>query len=224
MTLPLFEAVLFDMDGTLINTEILYMEEWRRAAATQGFELSEALWHRFLGRPTHECLQELKSDLGDGFSIEDHVAEWRPRLADRLSREIPVMPGARELLAYLATTDIHVTVVTSASRKSAETYLATAGLRKHFGTIVTWDDVTQGKPHPEPFLAGASLLGIEPQKCLAIEDTVAGIRSAFAAGTHPIMVPSLKQPDPDVAQMCRLKCDDLIGVRKHIETALSQRQ
>jgi len=217
MTLPDFDAVLFDMDGTLINTEIIYMEEWRRAAALQGFELSSDLWHRFLGRPTHECLQEMKNELGDGFNVEEHVAEWRPRLTQRLATEVPVMPGARDLLAYLSDSDVKITVVTSASRSSAETYLATAGLRPHFASIITWDDVTLGKPHPEPFLKGAALLQVPPSGCLAIEDTEAGVRSAHGAGTVPIMVPSLKQPAPDVEKLCHLKCETLLDVLAHIQ-------
>lgn len=220
MTLPTFDAVLFDMDGTLINTEILYMEEWRRAASLQGFELSDALWHRFLGRPTHECLQEMKNELGSGFSIEKHVAEWRPRLTVRLANEVPVMPGAHDLIKYLKSEDKKVTVVTSASRASAEKYLTTAGLRHHFEAIVTWDDVSEGKPHPEPFKAGAALLGTAPHKCLAIEDTEAGICSAHAAGCIPVMVPSLKQPKADVEDLCHLKCENLMEAHKHIQKAL----
>jgi len=219
MTLPDFDAVLFDMDGTLINTEIIYMDEWRRAAALQGFDLSSDLWHSFLGRPTHECLQEMKNDLGDGFSIEEHIAEWRPRLRQRLATEVPVMPGAHELLAYLTDRNIKITVVTSASRTSAETYLTTAELRQHFASIITWDDVSSGKPHPEPFLMGAALLEVSPGRCLAIEDTEAGVRSAHDAGTVPIMVPSLKQPEPDVEKLCHLKCESLFDVLTHIQGA-----
>ena len=218
MTLPDFDAVLFDMDGTLINTEIIYMEEWRRAAALQGFELSSDLWHRLLGRPTQECLQEMKNELGDGFNVEEHVAEWRPRLTQRLATEVPVMPGARDLLAYLSDSDVKITVVTSASRSSAETYLTTAGLRSHFASIITWDDVTLGKPHPEPFLKGASLLEVPPNRCLAIEDTEAGVRSAHGAGTVPIMVPSLKQPSADVEKLCHIKSESLSDVLTHIQS------
>jgi len=219
MTLPDFDAVLFDMDGTLINTESIYMDEWRRAAALQGFELSSDLWHRFLGRPTHECLREMKNELGDGFNVEEHVAEWRPRLTQRLATEVPVMPGARELLTYLDDSNVKTTVVTSASRSSAETYLSTAGLRPHFASIITWDDVSFGKPHPEPFLMGAALLGVSPSRCLAIEDTEAGVRSAHGAGAVPIMVPSLKQPGPDVEQLCHLKCKSLFDVLTYVQGA-----
>jgi len=223
MLLPDFDGVLFDMDGTLINTEALYMEEWRRAASCQGFELTDALWHRLLGRPTQECLVEIKNELGVGFNIEEHVAEWRPRLAERLANEIPVMAGARDLITYLQQNAVKITVVTSASRVSAETYLTTAKLRHHFDQIITWDDVTNGKPDSEPFRAGAALLGLPPERCLAIEDTEAGIRSAHGAGAIPIMVPSLKQPDAAIEKLCHIKCTTLVDVHRHIDDSLRQR-
>ena len=209
MSLPPFDAVLFDMDGTLINTEALYMEEWVRAAALQGYELTDALWHQFLGRPTEDCLTLMAKHFGPSFNVDAHVNEWRPRLADRLAAEVPLMPGAQALVSALKDRGTRLAVATSATRTSAHTYLTTAGLIGFFEHIVTWDDVTAGKPAPDPFLQAAERLGVVPARCLAIEDTEAGVRSAHSAGAFPIMVPSIKQPSADVRELCHLVLNDL---------------
>lgn len=220
MTLPSFDAVLFDMDGTLIDTERLYMEEWIRATELQGFELTDKLWQTMLGRPTVDCLRLMQEEFGQSFNVDAHIAEWRPRLNEKLQNHVPVMPGVVALLKDLKANDIALAVATSATRASAEAYLATAGLRTFFSHVITRDDVDQGKPHPEPFQKAAAALSVAPERCLAMEDTEAGIRSAHGSGAVPIMIPSMKQPDTDVANLCHLICEDMGQVHAHVRSAL----
>lgn len=220
MTLASFDAVLFDMDGTLIDTESAYLEEWVRAAKLQGFEITQDLWHQMLGRPTIDCHRLVQDAFGADFKLDVFATEYRSRLNDRLQDHVPVMPGVLNLLQDLKVQGTPLAVATSATRKSAEAYLSTAGLRDYFSHVITRDDVDQGKPHPEPFQKAAAALSVAPERCLAMEDTEAGIRSAHGAGTIPIMIPSLKQPANEIAELCHLICSDMQEVHEHLRPTL----
>ncbi|MAN62699.1 MAG: HAD family hydrolase [Parvibaculum sp.] len=220
MALASFDAVLFDMDGTLIDTESAYLEEWVRAADLQGFELTQDLWHQMLGRPTIDCHRLVQDTFGTGFNLDVFAAEYRARLNERLQEHVPVMPGVLDLLHDLTANGTPLAVATSATRKSAEAYLSTAGLRDFFSHVITRDDVDQGKPHPEPFQKAAAALSVAPERCMAMEDTEAGICSAHGAGAIPIMIPSLKQPADEIAELCHLICNDMREVHKLLRPAL----
>lgn len=204
-----FNAVIFDMDGTLIDTERHYIDAWRVAAADQGFDLTKQIAASLLGRPTADCIADLKGHFGPDFDTAHFQKTYRPLIEERFEQHVPLMPGAQDMLDRLSAAGVPLAVATSATRPSAEHYLSTAGIHARFQTIVTRNDVTHGKPHGEPFEKAARALGIAPQRCLAFEDTEAGIHSAHAAGTVPIMVPSMKQPSAHVAGKCHAVCASL---------------
>jgi sugar-phosphatase len=181
------KALLFDMDGVLINSIPAVERVWGRWAVEHGFDPEETV-RRAHGRPSIATLRDLLPE-GDT-EAENRVIE-RCEIED-LEGVVP-LPGARELLAALPA-DAWA-IVTSCTRKLAEVRLKAAGLPRpaHF---VTSSDITHGKPHPEPYLMGAARLGFAAQECLVVEDAPAGIESGKAAGARVI---AFQTTAPDAA-------------------------
>lgn len=171
------EALLFDMDGVLINSTPAVARVWARWAIERGFNPEEVV-ARAHGRPSLTTVKEYLPDA-------DHDAENREverrEIAD-LEGVVP-LPGALDLLSSLP--DDRWTIVTSCTRALAEVRIRAAGLPLP-KKLVTSNDITNGKPHPDPYLKGASKLGFSPSDCVVLEDVPAGVRSGKAAGAKVI--------------------------------------
>lgn len=170
-------ALLFDMDGVLINSTPAVARVWRRWAIEHGFNPEEVV-PRAHGRPSLTTVREYLPN-------SDHEAENREverREIEDVEGVVP-LPGALDLLASLP--EDRWIIVTSCTRALAEVRLRAAGLPLP-KKMVTSNDITHGKPHPEPYLKGASLLGFPPAECIVLEDVPAGIRAGKAAGAKVI--------------------------------------
>jgi HAD superfamily hydrolase (TIGR01509 family) len=130
---------------------------------------------------------------------------------------IPVKPGALEMIAHLRAAGLPMAVATSTGSRSARDHLSRAGILPHLVAVVGRDDVTQGKPHPEPYLKAAAHLGVEPALCLALEDSHNGVRAAAAAGTMTVMVPDLLPATEEMRRLCVHIASDLGEVRRMLE-------
>jgi HAD superfamily hydrolase (TIGR01509 family) len=215
MTLPRpLDAVILDMDGTLHDTEAVYIKALKQSVQTLGFSVSDEFCHSLIGIPGRECDAILQDHLGPSFRLADCnrlYIEHRDRL---LAEAIPLKTGAAELLDFLVAEAIPVAIATSSSRRTAEAHLARSGLRSRLSVVVTRDDVERGKPFPDLFLAAAAELRVDPTRCLAVEDSLHGVRAAFDAGMMPIMVPDLLQPTADIRPMCIHVASNLHEVRQ----------
>lgn len=179
-------AILFDMDGVLIDSTPAVARVWSQWAREHGFDPEETV-HRAHGRPSMTTIRELLPDA-------DHEAENREverREILDVEGVIP-LPGVVELLASLP--GDRWTIVTSCTRPLAEVRIRTAGISTP-GRIITAQDIKIGKPDPEPYLKGASMLGFAPQDCLVIEDASAGVRSGKAAGARVIAFQTTESND-----------------------------
>ena len=183
-------AVLFDMDGLLIDSEPLWLQAETAVMARLGSGWTEADQLALLGGSLDRTVHYLLAKAARPAPPE-LVGEWLMSGVTERVRDhgVPIQPGARELLAEVQAAGLPCALVTSSERRFMETVLASTGMR--FDALVCAEDVSVTKPDPEPYLLAAKLLGADPARCLALEDSPNGVASAEAAGCPVIAVPSL---------------------------------
>jgi HAD superfamily hydrolase (TIGR01509 family) len=210
-------AVILDMDGTLHDTETVYHTALKRAVETVGFAVTDSFCHSLIGIPGPETDLMIREHLGQGFPFADYDRHYRQYRDQALSTGVPLKTGAVELVDALGRGGFKAAIATSASRHAADLHLGRSGLRERLRVVVTRDDVARGKPFPDLFLRAAQLLDVSPAECLAVEDSLNGVRAAHAAGMMPIMVPDLIQPSDEVRALCVRVVPDLHEVLAIIE-------
>lgn len=202
----MIQAVIFDMDGTLIDTEKYYRVFWPKAMAEFGYSMSDeqALSMRSLGRPFAPA--RLKEWFGESV---DYVAIRQRRkelMEECLNREgIQAKPGAVELLTHLKKRGITTAIATATDLERTEKYLKMAGLDGYFDEIISATMVKEGKPSPDVYQYACERLGYPPEECIAVEDAPNGVLSAYRAGCKVIMVPDQTRPDAELKQ-CLYRC------------------
>jgi len=188
----LFKAVLFDMDGTLVDSEKLWDVAMHAFYAQKGGVLTDAVRETTVGGSAENVMRIVYDDLGLDPTPESMAesADWLHDYTGELFEQgLPWRPGAQELLQTLAASEIPLALVTNTRSILAEQALKTIG--SHYFTVtVCGDEVPDGKPHPAPYLRAAELLGVAAEDCLAIEDSVTGAQSADAAGCVVLVVPN----------------------------------
>ncbi|MDO0930362.1 HAD-IA family hydrolase [Streptomyces sp. DG2A-72] len=200
------QAVLFDMDGTLVDTERLWWQAVEQIAGGLGRRLTEADQPEVLGRPVEHTAAWLAG--ATGTPVAEIAHELHREFADRVRTGIVPRPGALELLDALAREGVPTALVTASARAVADTVLDALGAGR-FAVTVTADDTERAKPAPDPYLTACRALGVDPTRCVAVEDTHTGASSAEAAGCAVLVVPSLA---PIAAAPRRSVLTSLVGV------------
>jgi HAD superfamily hydrolase (TIGR01509 family) len=207
------EAVVFDMDGVLVDSECLFRDAMTEVSREQDRELPPAVFMRMVGGPRDQNRLVALEHFGADFDFETWIGAANARALARMALGLDLKPGVLELLDHLRAAGLPMAVATSAGRGAVDRELGPTGLIPRFGAIVTRDDCDRGKPHPDPFLIAAERLGVAPEACLALEDSHNGVRAAAAAGMMTIMVPDLLAPTDEIAALCVAVLPSLHDVR-----------
>ncbi|QNE78313.1 HAD-IA family hydrolase [Streptomyces finlayi] len=184
------QAVLLDMDGTLVDTEGFWWDTELEVFASLGHRLDEAWRDVVVGGPMTRSAGYLIDVTGADIRLDELTVLLNDCFEKRIDRGVPLMPGAARLLAELAAHDMPTALVSASHRRIIDRVLDSVG-HHHFGLTVAGDEVTRTKPHPEPYLSAASGFGADPLRCAVIEDTATGVAAAEAAGCRVVAVPSV---------------------------------
>lgn len=183
-------AVVFDMDGLLIDSERIILDCWRTVAAEQALSLDDDLWLSMVGMHDGACTELLVRLLGRAKAERLNI-DCKERYDLLVEQGLPLKGGAIELLQELSTRGVPLAIATSTRRERALVKLARCGIGHYFDAIATSSDVVHPKPAADVYLLAASRLGVSPENCVAIEDSEMGVRAAVAAGMAVIQVPDL---------------------------------
>ncbi|NKI43512.1 HAD family hydrolase [Streptomyces physcomitrii] len=189
------EAVLLDMDGTLVDTEGFWWEAEVEVFARLGHRLDEAWRDVVVGGPMSRSAGFLIEATGAEVSLDELVVLLNDGFEERISRALPLMPGAARLLAELTANRVPTALVSASHRRIIDRVLPSLGAG-HFALTVAGDEVERTKPHPDPYLLAAAGLGADPVRCAVIEDTTTGVAAAEAAGCTVVAVPSVAPISP----------------------------
>jgi HAD superfamily hydrolase (TIGR01509 family) len=211
------KAVVFDMDGLLIDSETVYRESLLSVALERELHLPVAVILRMVGLDWVAAAQVLNDHFGAAFDAEAFRGQVNLRFRELCQAEVALKTGVLEILDRLDVLELPYAIVTSSHHDSVRRHIGGHGLLERFRAILAHGDYPRPKPAPDPYLAAAALLGLDPADILALEDSHNGVRAAAGAGMMTIMVPDMLDPTEEMHGLCVRIARDLHEVRELLD-------
>lgn len=212
------EAVVFDMDGVLFDTEKLCMDSWIYVAQKHGFDGIDNVFEQCIGLNGNDTRNLVLNHYGMDFPYEAFCAEASEWFRDYIRRKgLPIKPGVKKILPFLQETGYKIGLASSTKYESVVRHLKGADIIDYFSVIVGGDMIEHSKPKPDIYLLACKKLEVEPQQAYAIEDSPNGIRAASAAGMKAVMVPDMILPDAEMKRLSHVICRDLNEVMSFLK-------
>ena len=214
-----YKGAIFDMDGLLFDTELIYQQTWKEIANERGTELDDSFSKAISGTNGEYMCHVIETyyNVWDGTAI---MKDCIRRVKEKLSVHVPIKKGVYEILEFFQKRGFRMVVASSSSIEQIKSNLKTAGIGEYFYDIVSGTEVRCGKPAPDIFLCAAERIGCEPNECFVFEDSENGIKAGYAAGCSTIMIPDLIEPFPGIVPYCTKICSNLLQAEKEIREML----
>lgn len=211
------KAVLFDMDGVIFDTERVYLEGWKKVFKKYGYEMTKEVYVSVMGTGRINVSETFLSIYGKDLPIMQMYEEKDRELFKAIDEgKIPLKEGAKEILMFLREKGYKTALATSAKRERAIKQLKMGNIEELFDAVVTGDEVEKSKPDPEIFLTAAKKLLEEPENCIVVEDSPAGIKAAYNAKMMGLHVEDLKEADEDILKYCYNNFKNLLEIKDSI--------
>lgn len=213
------EAVIFDMDGVLIDTERISFESFKEVFKDYDYDINEEFYVTMIGRNAQGLEIYMKEKYGKDFPFQD-IYEKKVKLSRSIiDRDgVIIKPGVHELIDYLRENNFKIAVATSTRRERAIKSLEEIEIKDKVDYIICGDQVKNSKPDPEIFIKAAEGLNIAPENCIVIEDSEAGIRAACNSNIRAINVPDMRKPDNIIRELSFKICDNLMDVKRYLKS------
>lgn len=209
------KGAIFDQDGLMFDTEAIFSRSWLQAGERLGVAIPKEFLTAVSGSSGEEMRQIIQAYVPEVDA--DALMELTFRISyETQSRMLPEKPGLHEILEFFQSQGVKMAVASSSHREPIERNLERSGVRSYFEAVVSGEDVSRGKPDPEPFLTAAKRLSLSPSDCYVFEDSFNGVRAGRAAGCCTIMIPDLRQPDEAISKCYDACLPDLLTALEEI--------
>lgn len=213
----MIKYVIFDMDGTLLDTEPFYEQSWNETGKRWGVDIRDMYAEYVCGRPLESIKVTLKERFGESFDSDGFMSERMTLYAQLAEKNLKLKAGCTEILAFLREHGIPCAVATSTVSKLTYSNLERMKISHLFDAIVTGDAVKNGKPSPDIFIEAGRQIGAVPQECIVCEDSYSGIIAAHRAGMKPIFIPDRQMPTEETDRLAYATVGSLFDVAELIK-------